>query len=117
MDLILKSVMKIGDIKVIINRTFAEAVTELSFNIDCSQIQWYFCRMGYVEENASASVGRELILGVSDTKYSKGDFNYVDVHKKGYWQFKMDGQKCSICCFPDNLITRCTKGRIKFHFK
>ncbi|XP_018367048.1 PREDICTED: lysosomal aspartic protease-like [Trachymyrmex cornetzi] len=44
----------------------------------------------YIERNPNVSWDGELILGDSDDRLYLGEFTYVDVTQKGFWQFTLD---------------------------
>lgn len=41
--------------------------------------------------NPDTAPGGELLLGGTDPKYYTGDFNYINITRKAYWQIHMDG--------------------------
>ncbi|XP_041456565.1 lysosomal aspartic protease-like [Lytechinus variegatus] len=58
----------------------------------------------YLAKDASAKVGGEIVFGGADPDHYTGDFSYVNVTRKGYWQIKMDslnvggnGTYCTNC--------------------
>lgn len=68
----------------------------------------------YLSKDPSAAVGGELLLGGTDSKYYTGNFTYVKVSKKGYWQFAMDkvsiGGKDAGYCTGKNCSAICDTG-------
>ncbi|XP_025264510.1 lysosomal aspartic protease-like [Camponotus floridanus] len=71
------------------------------FNINVGEIKPVFYNMirqklvsssifsFYLNRNASADLGGKLIFGGSDPAYYEGNFTYVPVTRRGYWQIKI----------------------------
>ncbi|XP_018022329.1 lysosomal aspartic protease [Hyalella azteca] len=60
----------------------------------------------FLNRDASDAVGGELILGGSDPQHYRGEFTYVPVDRKGYWQFHMDAVQVD----DDTSVPLCHQG-------
>uniref|UniRef100_A0A8C5WLQ1 Cathepsin D n=1 Tax=Leptobrachium leishanense TaxID=445787 RepID=A0A8C5WLQ1_9ANUR len=58
----------------------------------------------YLNRDPASQPGGELLLGGSDPQYYTGDFNYLNVTRKAYWQIRMDQMDVS------DQLTLCKGG-------
>lgn len=64
----------------------------------------------YLAKDATEQPGGEIVFGGADPKRYTGDFNYVPVTRKGYWQIQMDSLKIGNGTYCTNCVAIADTG-------